>query len=247
DEERRAREALEPLSQELAASTYPRLEKKQRAAVRAALVALRARFAARRAAWSAHTSAGEWADAEHHARIAEQAEALYSAPGDYFVRDAAMAENVRWLLEREGKGTRMMLWAHNGHVSMTDRFMGRALRRALGRDYAAIGFLFDRGSFQAFDGSPAKAGLKEFTLGPAPAATLEAAFARAGAPLLYVDLRAARGQVKAWLDQAQPSRQAGAVFSTEQAMTAPHEVGKEFDAVIFVDRTTRARPIGRAP
>jgi hypothetical protein len=30
-------------------------------------------------------------------------------------------------------------------------------------------------------------------------------------------------------------------------MTYPHEVSKEFDAVITADRTTRARPIGRAP
>jgi len=27
-----------------------------------------------------------------------------------------MARNVQWILDRQPKGTRMVLWAHNGHV-----------------------------------------------------------------------------------------------------------------------------------
>jgi erythromycin esterase len=28
-----------------------------------------------------------------------------------------MAENIRWLIDEEGKDAKVVLWAHNGHVA----------------------------------------------------------------------------------------------------------------------------------
>jgi hypothetical protein len=41
-------------------------------------------------------------------------------------------------------------------------------------------------------------------------------------------------------------RETGAVFTTEEAMTAPVVLPRRFHAVIYVDETTRARPVAAA-
>ena len=38
-------------------------------------------------------------------------------------RDECMARNVQWILDRQPKGTRMVLWAHNGHVCRLKAFL----------------------------------------------------------------------------------------------------------------------------
>lgn len=44
-------------------------------------------------------------------------------------------------------------------------------------------------------------------------------------PVVFVDLRRARGAVKEWFDAPHLSRQTGALFSSGQTMTGPHEIG----------------------
>jgi erythromycin esterase len=69
-------------------------------------------------------------------------------------RDAAMAENVKWLLDQLPEGSRIVLWAHNGHVATDEYYgggwsMGRYLRDTYGSDMRVMGFDFARGSFNA--------------------------------------------------------------------------------------------------
>ena len=68
-------------------------------------------------------------------------------------RDQYMAENTIWLNEYFN-GEKMVLWAHNGHISYNLFFgsggsMGLRLASTLGKDYVKIGFLFSRGTFNA--------------------------------------------------------------------------------------------------
>ncbi len=44
--------------------------------------------------------------------------------GDYYLRDRQMAENIDWLLKNTFKGKKIIIWAHNYHVSKNsfDRF-----------------------------------------------------------------------------------------------------------------------------
>ena len=64
-----------------------------------------------------------------------------------------MAENVKWILDNEGPMSKIMLWAHNGHVSTfpdgAGETMGMTLRRMYGKKMVVCGFSFDHGSFQA--------------------------------------------------------------------------------------------------
>jgi erythromycin esterase len=73
------------------------------------------------------------------------------------IRDVAMAENVNWLLNFEGADSKIILWAHNGHIQKIkydlkrrDHYrMGMELKKRFGGQYYAVGFDFDKGSFSA--------------------------------------------------------------------------------------------------
>jgi erythromycin esterase len=54
---------------------------------------------------------------------------------------------------------------------------------------------------------------------------------------------ARRGPVHDWFAAPHPVRDTGAVFSGEAQMTAMHVLPRLYDAVIFVEKTTRARPL----
>ena len=156
-----------------------------------------------------------------------------------------MADNVKWILDNN-PGAKIVLWAHNGHVS-TESIggygpMGKSLREMFGTQMVVFGFAFNQGSFQAIDQGK---GLRDFTVPPSPAGSLDATFAAAGIPLFALDLRAApkSGFVATWLSEPHETRSIGAVFSETLAaqsladLTAP----QCFDVMIFVEKTTAAR------
>ena len=159
-------------------------------------------------------------------------------------RDKSMAENVKWILDNNPRA-KIVLWAHNGHVSTESTFgylpMGASLREMFGAQMVVFGFAFNQGSFQAIEQGK---GLRDFTVPPSPEGSLDATFAAAGIPLFALDLRTAprSGPVATWLSEPHKTRSIGAVFSENSAaqylaeLTAP----RSFDAVLFIERTTAA-------
>jgi erythromycin esterase-like protein len=162
-------------------------------------------------------------------------------------RDRSMADNVKWILDNN-PGAKIVLWAHNGHVSTasmgTFEPMGASLRKTFGSQMVVFGFAFNQGSFQAVE--PSK-GLHDFTVGPAPDGSLDATLAATGIPVFALDLRDApkSGAVAAWLGEAHKTRSIGAIYSQDSAaqymldLNAP----QGFDAILFVEKTTAARKI----
>jgi erythromycin esterase len=158
-----------------------------------------------------------------------------------------MAENIQWILEQEGSHAKMVVWAHNGHVAASPRWMGAHLREMFGGAMAVFGFAFNRGSFQAMDEAYPSRGLRSFHVGPAPANSLDRALARADLRIAVIDLHAVPkyGPVAAWFDTPRVSRSIGSgyneaapsgIFSNEVAT-------KVYDAVLFVERTSAARAL----
>lgn len=223
----------------------------------AGLAAIAKAFDGARRPWSAATSPSEYRDARHDVTILQQATRMYIANASgksgasFDARDAAMAENTAWLLEQQ-PGARAFLWAHNAHVAnkLSSRTnMGSLLAKRYKSAYLKIGFVFGQGSFQAIDYSIGTGrGLKSFTLGSPPASHASAAFSRPDKPILVLDLRALpkRGTVRDWFAAPHPVRGAGAVFSSEGDTTATDILPDLYDALIYVDKTTRARPLKRA-
>jgi erythromycin esterase len=213
--------------------------------------ALVERLDAHRSDYVARSSREEWELVRQHAVILEQSAAL-ADPRQPDDRDRAMADNVGWILGQQPPGTRMVLWGHNAHVNYGKERggytpMGEFLRRKLGSGYLSIGFLFDQGAFQAMRvGGRDLMGLHEISVGPSPIDSLAAVFHRTGLALGLLDLRSCprSGAVGAWLTSPHAVREAGAFFPGEPQMwTVPTAVTERFDGLVYVDRTTRSRPV----
>ncbi len=155
-------------------------------------------------------------------------------------RDRSMALNVKWILD-QNPNAKIVLWAHNGHVSRSGtryRSMGEELHDIYGAQMVVFGFSFNRGSFQAVGARGG--GLQNFTVGPAPSASFDALLGAAGIPVFALDLRNAPPSLR----EQRLSRQIGAMFSndTESNYNMRASVPSLFDAILFVENTTAARP-----
>lgn len=242
---------LAPFAEDAAETWLQKMSEEDQLALSDGVDELLRRFDEQRAAWVERSSEREWSLARREVVLLRQALEMYPG-GNYRVRDEAMAANLEWILETEPPGARVVVWAHNGHVSRNagDAFrpMGWYLDRSLGGEYVALGFIFNQGSFQAIDrtqGQGTGRGLIEHTVGPAPDGHLGAAFAHAEMPYFVLDLRQlpSEGQVADWFEVPHLMRSIGAVFQGERQMSHPIEVSDHFDGIIFVDTTTRARPV----
>jgi erythromycin esterase-like protein len=171
---------------------------------------------------------------------------------DQVNRDESMAANIHWILD-QNPGAKMVVWAHNGHVNFGARSgkyapMGEWLRQAYANEYVAFGFAFNQGGFQAIDQGK---GLRDFSIGPAPADGLDAMLASTHLPLFALDLRKLpkEGTVADWFAKPRKSRSIGAGYSEAHAENyftdAP--APKAFHVLLYVDTTTAARKNGPLP
>jgi len=64
-------------------------------------------------------------------------------------RDESMAENTEWISRRIGPEGRMVLWAHNSHISNQLGRQGSFLRETFGDDMVIVGFSHEMGRVTA--------------------------------------------------------------------------------------------------
>lgn len=161
-------------------------------------------------------------------------------------RDESMADNVEWLLAEAPKGTRIVLWAHNGHVQKTGPFMGTELAKRFGPDYLSLGFAFGQGRYRAVGAE----GLGEHDAPRALTGSLESYLASAGLPRFALDLRGlsagsagsagpagpASAPARAWLAEPRPFRQMGAMALRCGYKTAA--AAADHDLLIYFDDTS---------
>ena len=160
-----------------------------------------------------------------------------------YFRDRAMADNVLRVLDRLGEGGRVVVWAHNVHVSESVAdlpTMGEFLDEALGDRYRSVGFAFQRGAVQSVQ---IAGGLRPVEVGDGPADGYGALLASAGLPLFALDLRGLDGPGAA-LAGPRPFRQYGA--RVEPGPVGPARLADWFDAVVFVETSTPSRPLAGA-
>ena len=101
-------------------------------------------------------------------------------------RDKSMAENTEWISRRIGPEGRMVLWAHNYHVSTMPETQGGYLRETFGDDMIVLGFTHERGSLTAFD---SRGNQFVYDLDPPVAESVEHYLSAASAPQFVLDLR----------------------------------------------------------
>lgn len=166
-------------------------------------------------------------------------------------RDGYMAENFQYIVNGERATTKFVVLAHNAHISKRDTgnfpAMGSYLRKTFGNSYYAFGFAFNRGSFQAQTAGEGKQRVQVFTLGSAPERTVDWYLARTGIASFIVDFRHSITDktLSPWLHATHRMHWVGAIFDdkwTESQRTRPFVLGRDFDGLIFIENTTRARP-----
>jgi erythromycin esterase len=186
----------------------------------------RVETAIRCAATARHTDA-------FHAAMADAATRTYPSAN---MRDAAMAENVAWILDRE---ERIVVGAHNGHIQRQPLWappiindpqttVGEHLAAALGDDLVVIASAFGGGTLELhrqLPGAPL-GDIELFTeeVGPFAADTIDGVLAAAGPPLHLADLRSVTS-IDATKTMNGPQPQ-------------PLDVLAAYDAVVYVDRVT---------
>lgn len=210
------------------------------------------------------SSSDEYELALQHARVLVQLFDAYSKPmmdekdpanSASAKRDLYMAENIEHLLNARGPRTKMVVWAHNGHIATLNYgngipAMGAHLRAFYGKSYYALGFAFNQGSFQSRnmdDKSDQNGALMEFKVGPEPKGAVGWYLSQPGIKDFILDLRSApqEGPVGRWLAAPLPMRSIGSGFSTKwnsEQYLAPTSLAQNFDGIVFIETTTRARP-----
>jgi len=242
EESRFAGNVLAPLADETREAEYSAKPRQARMETAQGVKILLARFSNRKQEYAKATSEEDWVIAQHNLEIIRQAEELRSSRV-WGIRDRDMAANVKWILDHEPPGTKIMLWAHNGHVSTAPWAMGSLLRRLYRQEMVVCGFSFSEGSFRA-RGVPKRHHFRYFSVGPPPANTVDSALAATGLGLFAIDLRGApeTGVVREWLHALHPMRMVGSVYN-ELAPGAyfPAIRPDGFDVIFFVNVTSPAR------
>ena len=143
------------------------------------------------------------------------------------VRDVAMADQVQWILDREGPGARALIGAHNTHLQQYPvrvqraTSMGSYLAERIGRENAV------------FIGAQSAYSVKGDE--PLPDSN-QAAYARVGPDCYFLDLRRAprEGPVAEWLGVERPDR--------SNLRYHPLAPGKAWDCFVFHRRVSIAEP-----
>lgn len=149
-----AEKALAILADPYTDAEFDKLPQNQKTTATQTIQAVLSGFDRRKRDYIRQSSAEDWAIARQHARVLSQNIELRS-PNTLGpqLRDRAMAENIRWMMEREGPDAKAVVWAHNGHVATAEGAMGWYLRRNYGPDMVVFGFAFNQGGFQALEGA----------------------------------------------------------------------------------------------
>jgi erythromycin esterase len=165
-----------------------------------------------------------------NARIVAQYADLQRNPN---VRDPDMATNAEWILSQAPPGTRIVLWAHNGHVARTPGAMGSYLAQTYGNDYRVFGFAFHDGQYNAVGAQ----GLKPYDAVPSFPGSAEYVFHQTGLLQGVLDLRKASATEPgaAWLLGDVMSRSIGAVPVDGFFVS---NLAQAYDALIWVSHST---------
>ena len=146
-------------------------------------------------------------------------------------RDQSMAENVGWILDHAPASSKIVLWAHNGHVAKAPGWMGEYLDERYGDDMYVLGFTLGNGRYNA----RGPQGLTSYEVHPPVQGSLESLFQASGLPMFLLDLRYNSGPAT-WFREPRLLQSHGAVAF--HCSFTPKIASEEFDGLIWIDPTS---------
>ena len=211
----------------------------------------------RSAAAQGRLSQRQLADLRSALREFEGCTQMYLTPGR---RDQSMAEMTLGLLDEPGQNNKIVLWAHNGHVTKSPlRYLGSDelaagghLAKALGNKYYAMGFAFGEGDFVANDLDGDKWIFRTYSIDAPPIGSLESWFTPIVQEASVIDIQRNSGdpEVEQWKLAGHGQRWFGGYRVPENAREITRDASKlmptypreAFDALVFLPRTTASTP-----
>ena len=172
-----------------------------------------------------------------NALIVVQAVVWGTTPIEPGSRDVAMEANIAWIRSQAPPGARIVLWAHNMHISREPNWMGAMLARDFGQNYLPFAQCFHSGTYRAVGSS----GLGIYPALDSFPGSAEYMFHDTGTPQQILDLRRAKADdpASSWPlgDIEFRSIGAGEVDGfNEFAVTS--RLAADYDGLIFFDQTT---------
>jgi erythromycin esterase len=155
-------------------------------------------------------------------------------------RDYGMAQNVKWILENEGRQGRLLVFAHNGHVVNGKEDSRRLAGIPESERPPDMGFHLHRlygDALYIIVTSTARTSGDLLASKPLEPNSLDSALASAGLPLMFLDTRMAR-QNKALLTWLSIPRS----FNSHLAMYSRITPSTAADAYVFISTLTPASP-----
>jgi erythromycin esterase len=152
-----------------------------------------------------------------------------------------MAKKVTQLLAQAGAESRIVLWAHNGHISNAPGWMGSYLKQEFGDQVYLLGFEFDHGQFTS-----RMATVQTYATPSASPEYYAYALARLEEPILFLDFKtmARVTELHSWLAHAWSShdfQELHAIFRLNPDWHTQRTSWLElYDGVIFIEESTPA-------
>ena len=177
----------------------------------------------------------------------------------YKYRDSCMANNVLKIQKIEN--AKMFLWAHNGHINLTYakdndvKFLGvpmsGIIKKTLETKYYSIGFVFNQGSFQALTEASIiskhskimkdlSSEVQECTVPVYRKNTFTSALSETNLDAFFIDLNSTTNPL---FTTSKYTYDCGAMFYNFKFNSLEIIAKKQFDGLIYIDKTRRADPV----
>ncbi len=150
-------------------------------------------------------------------------------------RDEKMAENISWI-SKQNPSSKIIVWAHNGHVKKNENMMGEALLKLFNDTITSIAFTTGEGVYtaKAYTEFPESI-MKENNLLKEPDPySWEYGFRQTSTPAFMLSLKDIKNSFLG--DDNKRLRSVGAIATPKQFY--PSSLFEEFDVVIYIDKTT---------
>ena len=171
-----------------------------------------------------------------------------------------MSKNVDEMRARFGVGSKIMLWAHNGHVSHPPATLkldwitvGASLHQAYGNRYYALAQFFLRGSFSAWDfensSSNGEGDINQwsrFWVDVPEVKGVDTTCQEAGIGNFFLDFRnvSSLSPLGKWLQRPHNARECATGFSDLQKLKWSEPVSLDwYDGLVFIENTTAAKSL----
>ncbi len=185
--------------------------------------------------------------AEYNIEVNKNDNKMVQSPIANNLRDKYMAANVKWIQEHEGKlgNDKVMLWAHNLHVSSMDdnfKYMGKNLKEMYGDKYYSIGFEFSRGSFNASN-DMSTGTMTRFDIDNNGPEYLASKFDKTHIPISFLDFNLAseNKEMSKMLSSNQTFNLITAYFDETIPRSFQYIPKNLFDGLIYIKETTESK------